>query len=119
MQGALGAGPSAQRRSRDTKCGACLRSAARRRVRCAPHTFRSQTPPCALPAQRRAVAMERLARALAAPPDAAALGRQLAPIAAFLLRLVSDHNFKVAIGGLAALGDVAEIVGGGILSQIG
>jgi hypothetical protein len=87
-----------------------------------PHALRSmQHPAMRRPTmQRRAVAMERLSRSIAdATRDGSGrLVRGLPGLTAFLLGLMGDHNFKVAIGGLDALGDVADAVGGGLQSQL-
>ena len=68
--------------------------------------------------QKRAIAMERLSRALADIPDRSELLPVLQPLSSFLLSLLADHNFKVAVGGMAALGDVAEEVGRPMQSQL-
>jgi hypothetical protein len=82
-----------------------LKAAPRPRAADKPHN------PHACRAQRRAVAMERLSRALADGPEPAALLPFLPEATTFLLGLAADHNFKVAMGGMRALGDLAEVVG--------
>lgn len=62
--------------------------------------------------------MERLSRALAGAPERAALLPVLQPLSRFLLGLLADHNFKVALGGMAAIGDVADEVGRPMQSQL-
>jgi len=62
--------------------------------------------------------MERLSRALAEVADRSALLPVLPGLTAFLLGLLSDHNFKVVIGGTQAIGDLAEAVGRAMQSQL-
>jgi hypothetical protein len=62
--------------------------------------------------------MERLARALSDAADAAALRPALPGLAAFLAGLLDDRNFKVVVGGMQGLGDVAEAVGAPVQAQL-
>lgn len=69
--------------------------------------------------QRRAIALERLSRALSDISDRGVLLSALPALIAYLLGLAADRNSKMGKASMQMLGDLAEEVGQPMQSQLG